>query len=234
MATISSKMGVVVLLDVLGFKDKTNGPDRKKVFSDFLEVVEDKSKVFGAKNTGSVYDLIRSDNTDFVLYSDTLVYYQTETEGYLPCDLLVGGAAFVNNSMSHLLELGMVVRGAMSYGEVMISDKPQAICGPAINEAASEYEATEWVGCHLTDSADSVLKTAPSHKQDRVDTYFQPCDIPFKKVPKNRFSVAWLRCLANHAIEHHKYYYDGELKDRILAAGDGPHAIRALLGSSCD
>lgn len=74
------------------------------------------------------------------------------------------------------IEAEIPVRGAIAFGEFQISD--QIFVGKAVDEAASWHEQTDWIGVHLTPSAEYVyvkrsksrawLRHTPPHKT-RID-----------------------------------------------------------------
>jgi hypothetical protein len=95
-------------------------------------------------------------------FNDTVVYAYCPPKGVTLPEV---------ERFAHLLRVfetrsivqGTPFRGALAVGEFYIGDK-QTILGPAISDAASWYEAADWVGIHATPHAslfiDSLLERA--------------------------------------------------------------------------
>jgi hypothetical protein len=142
-----------VMLDVLGFKYKLNGSNRTREFSEFLTIVADAVRAFGGQTTGDIFDLLRNPHEKCLQYSDTLIYWQEITPSIPAHDAIVSAGAVVHRVTFHALERGFLLRGALSRGELLLSDAPSAIAGPVINECATHcrfhrYQIIRHVAVH--------------------------------------------------------------------------------------
>jgi hypothetical protein len=185
------------MMDVMGYKAKLNGSDRTAEFARFLELREETDSVFGANFTGGIEDFLKIPGQHFLLYSDTLIFYQPKSNEILPCDALVSASVFSMRVIAAGLERGFLLRGAIAYGELLRSG--DSIAGPVVNECAEHYEATQWAGCHICPSGADVLDNAPKSKKERVGKYFEEIDVPFRTktgliVPSKRWAVNWIMC----------------------------------------
>lgn len=88
---------------------------------------------------------------------------------------------------------GTPFRGAFAIGPYFVGDH-QTVLGPAVSDAASWYEAADWIGIHATPHASlliqSLLEQTPGMNLDHV---IVDCEIPLKKdSPRPRLkAVNW-------------------------------------------
>ncbi len=224
----------LVMLDVLGFKHKLDGPDRVAEFERFVAIVEEVLGAFDSKFTppNPMVGLLRSSDERALLGSDTLVYWQDVSDEVPPCDALVSAATFAIRAIGRGLENGFLLRGAMAVGELLTYDSPEAIAGPVVNECAQEYEAGNWCGCHLTPSASAVLKSTPIDRQHRTVPRFKRFKMPRKNeaLSSEQWVLSWVDYLAQILPQYAPYLLDSDLKARILnsreAGQDEQVAIR--------
>ena len=212
-----------VMLDVLGFKAKLNGPGRADEFRRFVAVVEELKSAFDSRPSGDINDLLRRPDERALLYSDTLIYWQDIGPEIPAPDALVSAAAFTMRTICAGLENGFLLRGAIAVGELLTCEVPEAIGGPVVNECALHYELGNWCGCHLAPSAATVLESTPSHRQHRTGPRFVRCRMPIvSKTGATLFSeqwvVRWLDYQAESLPQHAQYLFDGPLKEGILSA----------------
>jgi hypothetical protein len=93
---------------------------------------------------------------------------------------------------THSIIKGTPFRGALAVGDFYVGDK-QTVLGPAITDAASWFEAADWVGIHATPHASmliqSLLERAPKAGLDHVLVDY---DVPLKDKSKRRLkAVNW-------------------------------------------
>jgi hypothetical protein len=76
---------------------------------------------------------------------------------------------------------GFPFRGAFAVGEFFVGDE-QTVLGPAVNDAASWFEAADWIGIHATPHAtifiQSLMEKSPDAKLEHVLVDY---DVPLKK-----------------------------------------------------
>jgi hypothetical protein len=212
-----------VMLDVLGFKNKLNGPSRVEEFQRFVEVVEQLKRAFDSKATGDIGDLLKRRDERALLYSDTLIYWQDLASDMTAPDTLVSAAAFAMRTICAGLESGFMLRGAIAFGELLTCDNPEALGGPVVNECAQHYELGNWCGCHLTPSAVKVLDSTPAERKARTGPRFAKYRMPVVTKTNEIFfseqwAVRWLDYQAEMLPRHAQYLFEGELKFRIHKA----------------
>lgn len=138
--------GVITLLDVLGWKGIYS---RKKnaIYSlaTFIEKIREKSE----EHRGKI-----NDGTEVLSISDTIVIYTpcSEEEVSEAIDI---HRALCQWIIPESIYEGIPVRGAISYGEVKV--QKNIYVGKAVDEAASWYEQADWIGVHLTPSAEFII-----------------------------------------------------------------------------
>lgn len=143
-----SRSGVVTFLDVLGWKGVY---DRKKdaIFS-LTKLIEGvrmradsirRGRILEKVDVKSISDTIAL----FTFCSDSEISPAIEVHGEL-CQWLIPES----------IESEIPVRGATAFGEFEIRDS--IFVGKAIDEAASWHEQSDWIGVHLTPSAEYVFK----------------------------------------------------------------------------
>jgi hypothetical protein len=222
------------MLDVLGFKHKLDGPDRIAEFERFVAIVEEVRGAFDSNFTppNPLVGLLRSSDERALLWSDTLIYWKDIGQETTDADALVSAATFAIRVIGRGLENGFLLRGAMSVGELLTYDNPEAIAGPVVNECAQQYEAVDWYGCHLAPSACAVLDSTPADQQGRTGPRFKKYRLPRKGgiPPAEEWAVCWLDYLARILPQYATAVPDGALKSRILdareAARDEHLAVR--------
>jgi hypothetical protein len=211
----------LAILDALGFKARLNAPNRVTDLQTFLGIVEQSVRLYDRQASGDGYDLLRDPGQRLLLFSDTLVFYQ-ETSATIPIyDAIVTAAAFAIFVLTNGLEQGFLLRGAISCGELLVCDRPEAVAGPVVNECAQHYELADWAGCHLTPSAEAVVDQAPSNRAARIARFFTPGIVPIRQaslLSKPRLVIPWAQYQMNNLPDMLDALEDCPLKRRLLAA----------------
>lgn len=173
--------GAVTFLDVLGWKGiwKENiGEDNQNPItrlSDFIELIRKEEKNFSAPYKHLLINESergKDANVTVLSISDTIVFF---TPGPAKETISIH-AALCSWVLEEALKRKLPLRGAISYGEYDYKD--QIMIGPAVDEAASWHESTDWIGVILTPSAKFALE---AHIPKCVVEYG---NIPFKKAVK--------------------------------------------------
>lgn len=181
--------GAVTFLDVLGWKgiwkENNNSSNEKPIdkLVSLLHKIDDKKG-----DCIKPYQLLLVDESEqgkpveikVLSISDTIVFF---TPGPAKATLEVH-ASLCALVLVESLKLGLPLRGAISYGDYDYNGN--IMIGPAVDEAASWHESTDWIGVVLTPSAKFALEgSLPRH----VVEYDK---IPFKKVVKGlNWCVDW-------------------------------------------
>jgi hypothetical protein len=145
LAVSGPRTGVVTFLDILGWRGiYQRQPDP---LGDLARLIE------------ALRDLGDEGTTDIKSISDTIAVFTPVTEGEVQGAIERHGQlcarAVCDSIVNHI-----PVRGATSFGEFQLHH--DMFVGPAVDEAAGWYEQGDWIGVHLTPSADFRFGTQGS------------------------------------------------------------------------
>jgi hypothetical protein len=158
----------VAHFDILGFKSRINYDDQSLLLellkSSIDEVIE------GLKEDIRYFE----DSINYTSYADTFIIYSKAAgnSGYPELDLT--SKKFLSTCVYKLLP----IRGAISYGELILGHNNKVIMGKAFLESYQYGEDQNWIGLLLTPSASSKLK---SMGVDPIRNGFINRDIPLRK-----------------------------------------------------
>lgn len=178
--------GVVTFLDVLGWKGVY---DRKNdAINSLRRLVEGLELRVEKCSRGLIVG-----NVEVKSISDTIALFTFCTESEISKAIEVHGR-LCKWVIPESIRSEIPVRGATSYGTFEIHGN--IFVGKAVDEAASWHEYADWIGVHLTPSAEFVY--TPSEKATAWKRYSPP--------NKNRLSwdthcVDWTASWNNHAEE---------------------------------
>ena len=174
--------GAVTFLDVLGWKGiwtRDKPDDAVRRLRELLDLAE---------NVASVQDLGQGDQrgrtTEVKSISDTIVL---QTVGD-PDVVLRVHAEICKELVPRSIERELPLRGATAYGTFLprTEGSDTIVIGPAVDEAASWHEATDWIGVMLTPSAVLSIDAASAEARGWV---------AYKKVPLKKGQLDGLRCV---------------------------------------
>ena len=156
----NSKKGAVTFLDVVGWLGIwQRRPDAILQLTNLIEEIEDFAKVqFSGASRGV--------STEILSISDTIVLL---TDSNDPRDVLRLHLQLSAKVRALSLQKGIPIRGATSYGEY--NNSSNILVGPAIDEAASWHENSEWFGNFLTPSAHFLVK---EYNEPYISSYTVP------------------------------------------------------------
>jgi hypothetical protein len=130
----------------------------------------------------------------------------------------------------------ILFRGAISFGEFLVSSDNTALIGPAVADAAKWYEKADWAGLIATpqmgyafDSTNEYLQTSEGKKLNpvaKLETAFVSYKVPLKSQEQNLWSLAWfneykasvLRQYPSRSAEIGKYATVQFLRDMSLCS----------------
>lgn len=139
--------GVITFLDVLGWKGvysrKTNAISS---LMQLIEGVRSQAEEHRGRITGSI---------DVKSISDTIVIFTPCTEDEVSIAIDIHGA-LCQWIIPKSIDAEIPVRGAISYGELEV--KENIFVGKAVDEAAAWHEQADWIGVHLTPSAEYLFE----------------------------------------------------------------------------
>jgi hypothetical protein len=188
--------GAIVLLDILGFKNmiKTQPLEkiRDKVINLLMKSAEE-AKYWVERDLIRFHRFSNNNNElipiKWIYFSDTIFVYlkrnpQDNSIIQTPDGRLDSISYFCSLLLAKAITENILLRGAISYGECLISNDPAYFIGIPILEAYELEKKQEWSGIVFTESAMKYL----SDDTTRLVKW----DIPFKNTEcKNSYTVNW-------------------------------------------
>jgi len=169
---VAIETGAVTFLDILGWKGIWRRDDDP--ISKLNRLIERIRRELdeGARGT----DLDVDPQSEVISISDTIGLFTRASEQQASSALELHGRV-CSNVIPVSIEEGIPVRGATSFGEYRLFDT--RFVGQAIDEAAAWYEQADWIGVHMTPSADFCKSDA---KRDALTawTRYQPPRITWR------------------------------------------------------
>ncbi len=182
------KYGVVVLLDALGASEYS---DEK--INEFLSArVEINSIVSSlAKDlTGGV----KFASPNIFTFGDTIIItIELRSKKYINIHIF-GVTLLMRRYLFHSLDKGILFRGSFSIGSYIEDSDSNTVMGPAVTDAASWYQKSEWMGLSCTPKTNSVLEYHFSDQKGYIDNieYTHKYDVPLKDGKKfNLYTISW-------------------------------------------
>ncbi len=139
----------IAQFDILGFKNRI----RESNQSSFL-------RVFKASLDEAIYKLDQDkkefeETIEIILYADTFIIYTIQDNNSMPHGVLATSENFLVSCIRNRIP----VRGAISYGELILGQRNRIIMGKAFLECYEYGEDQNWIGLILTPSASLKLKS---------------------------------------------------------------------------
>ena len=152
-----ASVGVVTFLDVLGWKGIWQR--KQNAIGDLESLVNSMNKMATKLSRGRKIskDEIISPETRVMIISDTIVIFTEATIENVKNIIDMHGS-LCQEAIPSSIKKGIPIRGATSYGEVIISTNNSIYAGKAIDEAASWHEVADWIGVFLTPTANFVYE----------------------------------------------------------------------------
>jgi hypothetical protein len=193
--------GVVVFLDAVGTKtvwSRNDPSDYMKSWENVLKAFRKEEKIYRETS-----DEFRGDDDyDFPAlsvraFSDTIILSfshpidKSEKNTFWQDCLKIEtiGIILALPLYKAIIEEGIYLRGAISFGEFYITDS--MIIGPAVEEAAEWYEKPEWFGISTTPSATYGLELLKEHGH-LSNEFFINYDVPMKNNQQlNSYALLW-------------------------------------------
>ena len=174
-STISRKKisGFFALFDILGFKEILNNNDLEyleNIIANLLDTLDSKAVTIGGQDPNQELSLGK---TGSIVFSDTIILYEDARQmmdGTIP---YLGPSIIPKSSILLRLafEAGIPLRGAISYGDYLISKN--YFLGKPIVEAYLAEQNCNWSGAILCESAVEVMK-----KQNFRSGFFYGIKVP--------------------------------------------------------
>jgi hypothetical protein len=167
--------GVITLLDILGWKGVYSR--KEDPISSLMRLTNDiisQSETHRGKVNG---------NTEVISISDTIAIYTPCSENEVS-EAIDIHRALCQWIIPKSIGEGIPVRGAISYGEIKV--KKNTFVGRAVDEAASWYEQADWIGVHLTPSAEFI--TDIKDDREKWIKFLPKCKTP---LDRKLYCVNW-------------------------------------------
>ncbi len=159
--TATTLNGVVTFLDVLGWKGIWQR--KQNPINDLEQLVKSiikKSKLLSRGTKLSDNEII-SPETKVMIISDTIVIFTESTSKNATNTIDLHGNLCIE-AIPLSITKGIPLRGATSYGEVIISSSNSIYAGKAIDEAAAWHEMADWIGVFMTPTANFLYESSAS------------------------------------------------------------------------
>ena len=145
--TESNQVGVITLLDVLGWKGIwQKGFDPVIELSSFINLLKAEARRI-TDDLCTQYQELRGSQTEILSISDTIAIF---TPGPAVAAIALH-AGICSIAIPESIKRKIPVRGATTFGEFRYLNN--IMIGPAVDEAAEWHETCDWMGVHLTPSA---------------------------------------------------------------------------------
>ena len=154
--------------DILGFKDRINNDDQTLLLQ-VLKSSIDQVIIELEESIEGFEDVI-----SYTSYADTFIMYskKMEASGYPEIDIT--SKSFLNICVRNRLP----IRGAISFGELILGHNGRTIMGKAFLESYEYGEDQNWIGLVLTPTASLQLKSMGA---DPINNGFINRDVPLRK-----------------------------------------------------
>lgn len=177
---IIKKFGIVICLDVLGWKTLANEQTIHDYFNliNWLRLqINQISLRFAPKGTPT--------NVDIVTLSDTLAILIDRNFPFHEINIFNILSEFITKA----LEYKIAFRGAISRGTYITNKLKNVFVGEAFYEAVKFCESTEWSGILLTPSLKKAITENNSIEELRELNIVQYNNIPFKDIIRENYAT---------------------------------------------
>lgn len=193
---------VICLLDILGYKDMMMERNLEEISKLMLKTLDDTvSGCNGILNhelekykkhfdfDGKVMHM------EWLQFSDTILLYLRCDENskflsHIPKYRLFSMTFYLPILFANCLRNGILLRGAVSYGEVMVNKYKSFFIGKPILEAYELEKKQKWAGISLCESVNQFTKADKFEKEDGAPSIIK-YDVPFENETKNLSVSAW-------------------------------------------
>lgn len=177
--------GAITFLDFLGWKGLWQKDNTAPLEGVSRLIDKNKEKLNEITKDYIAHDDNIERVSELISISDTIAIFTPQILGICEKDLI----SIHSNTVRYILETsckeGYAIRGAISYGEYSIKDN--IMIGPGIDECASWHEKCDWIGVHLTPSAQFIIDDC--NLPSNIKSYD---NIPIKHgIPKVKYCVNW-------------------------------------------
>ena len=187
--------GAIAVLDILGFKYRMAEMDietlRDEVVGNMIisssiakEIIEHDLSNFERYSKA----VIRHIPINYLYFADSVIFYLPRVKKSLfdtPQDILESMIYLCCLIVARSIWLSIPLRGAIAYGECLISHDPLYFIGKPFIEANELEKKQQWAGVVLCESAESMIK-------GRDCTRVCQWDVPMERgISKKMFAINW-------------------------------------------
>lgn len=176
--------GAITFLDFLAWKGLWQSQDEHNSLREVSDLIEDFRHKLAELSQEYFTEAEGVSLSSLISISDTIAVFTPKTSGAKVHDLLKIHAYFSKYVLEACCTKKYPIRGAIAYGEY--STMKNIMIGPGIDECASWHETGNWIGVHLTPTAQLHWDDA-IHSDDIICSY----DVPLKKGLKASYCVQW-------------------------------------------
>lgn len=177
--------GAITFLDFLAWKGLWQSQDEHKSLYEVSELIEDFREELSRLSQAYFVEAKDIPLSSLISISDTIAVFTPKTSGAQIHELIKIHANFSRYVLERCCEKRYAIRGAIAYGEY--STMKNIMIGPGIDECASWHETGNWIGVHLTPTA-QIHWDMHSHEDDIICANDH---IPLKSGLKASYCVKW-------------------------------------------
>ncbi len=178
--------GAITFMDFLGWKGlwQSNNRNHLETVSELIRNIEKKVQEL----TYNVFEYSNNlELSKLISISDTIAIFTPKLAKYDEVELLELHAQIAKYILEECVDKGYPIRGAIAFGEY--NTKNNIMIGPGIDECASWHETCNWIGVHLTPSAELLIK---SNGQNQSNIIVREEKIPIKSgFPNVSYCIKW-------------------------------------------
>ncbi|MBR1533921.1 MAG: hypothetical protein IJ639_06130 [Ruminococcus sp.] len=175
--------GAITFLDFLGWKGLWLH-DEAEPLNKVSRLIEENRKYLSELTKEVFQDINLQDISSLISISDTIAIFTPKIFNITHQELLSIHTKIAKNFIESSCKEGYAIRGAISFGLYCIKDN--IMIGPGIDECASWHEQCDWIGVHLTPSAQFNISNT-----QLPEFVIEYGDIPTKNRINLKYCVDW-------------------------------------------
>ncbi len=175
--------GAITFLDFLAWKGLWQSQNEDKSLNDVSDLIEDFRNKLNTLTQEYFPNAKNINLSSLISISDTIAVFTPKTSTIEVHSLLKLHAHFSKYVLEKCCSQTYPIRGAISYGEY--STMKNIMIGPGIDECASWHEMGNWIGVHLTPTAQIYWQ------EDTTDSIITEFSVPTKTGAKINYCVNW-------------------------------------------
>ncbi len=176
--------GAITFLDFLGWKGLWQSKNEAEALDQVSKLIEDFRDELAKLSKKYYKETEDIPISSLISISDTIAAFTPETSNAKICDLIKLHAEFAKYVLEKCCTAGFAIRGAISYGQYSVVKN--IMIGPGIDECASWHEMGDWIGVHLTPTA----QISWEREKESHSCIGQYC-VPIKLGLKADYCVLW-------------------------------------------